>query len=176
MQSWIDCWVKEGITANSGGKKKVIFFCRKNIGGQYSLTTEEHPSGHGLGLWFVFLHHLLGLNVSHDRAESTLRGLWARRGKTTMCRWSAVWFVSWDCSEIGGLMNPPRGAAQTLTMKCLSYLGPLISCVVFLPVALKYPCGCFDNNNNKKTNVRQVCIYCAGETRKARQEDTFILC
>lgn len=39
-------------------------------------------------------------------AESTLGRVVSVRRKTALCRrWSAVWPVSWDCNEIGGLMN-----------------------------------------------------------------------
>lgn len=61
--------------------------------------------------------------------------------------------------------------AQALTMRHLSHRAPFTSCVVFPPVTLKFPCGCFDN----KEIIRQVFIYWPGKARKALQLDTLLL-
>lgn len=109
VQSWNDCRVKEGSAANRQKCLQLIwgFFCRKNIDGQYSYW--------GTSLWkSSFLDHLLCLNVSYDclcRVNSRKDVIAPRQ--TALCRWwCAVWFVSWDCNEIGGLMNLPKGVRR----------------------------------------------------------------
>lgn len=105
VQSWNNRWVKQEGKKHSRKQTKVAFLCGENIHGQYSLTTLR------ASLRKSSFSHVLCLNVSEDCWWRTNSGksVSAER-KTALCRrWWAVWFMSWDCNENGGLMNLPEG-------------------------------------------------------------------
>lgn len=123
--------------------------------------------------WRIFSGHFI-FHISFWTLTVALCGnIWKYAGragfeclrKTTQCRWwCAVWFVSWDCNEIGDLMNLPKGVwGGTIWLgtqqwnDCLNT--PFISCVVFPPVTLKFPCSCFDSKTKKINKNHEAKIF-----------------
>lgn len=98
VQSWNDCWVKKRTAPKKDKSVFRWYFFRKDY--WWSIVTHY---------WGASLRKYC-LNVSYDclcRVNSR-KDVSAERN-TALCAWGcAVWFVSWDCSEFGGLMNLPK--------------------------------------------------------------------
>lgn len=117
---------------------------------------------------FYFSHQLLNVN----------RGfMWTY---LKVCRKSRIWVLGKNNSVqmvmccvicVMGLQwdwwsdEPSKGSlgrdnmARDSTMKRLSHRTPFISCVVFPPVTLKFPCSCFDSKTKKINKNHEAKIF-----------------